>query len=524
MIINNNYKSPAISALTQKPKPVTFGIPQYNSTPLQNSALGTTKNSTTQSLVKQASLVPTSNNGFQNTSVNPVQNTSSSNSGLVSTNRNTPVTAPNPEATPVTLTGEKRMLKSERDRLEQEKKGLLKADKTSLGGILDRLQGKSNASSEQQRLNRRIEEEAAQSRLIADQARQYSEMYGDEIARVGQLGAGAVAGNLSTGTNVVGSGNANLASQAASSRMSALSQAQQAALQGTSQQLTGQGQLQAALGQAAGNLNTQQQQGISALGTAGNLAMPNPAQYGQTVFDPVTGQFTGGNLDPQTQATNLAQQVMSGAMTYDQAIASLGYAGSAGTNFLNNAITGAGGNPLQLQASGAAQQANVTTSGTAGTDIARSGLQDATQTYVQMSTAANTAHEQANALLNIMNTADINGQPLIRVNKAWNQILDETSDPNIASYFAALEETRGFYSALLATGGSAPTENDRKALGILSGNSTPQATAAAIQQLEDAVARRLQSQYQAMQQYNQNLSSGQTMGGSSGGGGFAEAW
>ena len=66
---------------------------------------------------------------------------------------------------------------------------------------------------------------------IGQQAQAISDKYAPEINRVGQLGAGAVAGNLSTGSNVVGSGNANLASQATSARIQALQNAQSSELQ-----------------------------------------------------------------------------------------------------------------------------------------------------------------------------------------------------------------------------------------------------------------------------------------------------
>ncbi len=56
--------------------------------------------------------------------------------------------------------------------------------------------------------------------------------YAKRIAETGALGAGAVAGNLSTGTSVVGSGNAAIASQSASQRMSALADAQKAEITG----------------------------------------------------------------------------------------------------------------------------------------------------------------------------------------------------------------------------------------------------------------------------------------------------
>ena len=86
----------------------------------------------------------------------------------------------------------------------------------------------------------------------------------------------------------------------------------------------------------------QAQQGLdqAAMISAAGLATPSPAGYGQTVFDPTTGTFGGGSggLDPSTAASQLAQDVISGTKTYEQAVASLGYAGGAGQQFLNNAI------------------------------------------------------------------------------------------------------------------------------------------------------------------------------------------
>lgn len=419
-------------------------------------------------------------------------------------------------STPPAPLGEKRMLKSERDK---QKKGLIQP--TQFGSILDRIQGASNPTVQQRRITERMEKEASQNRAIADQAKQYSEQYGNEIARVGQLGAGAVAGNMSTGSNVVGSGNAAIASNSASSRIAALSQAQQAALAGTGQQLSGQSQLQSALNQAAGNVNTQQAQQLSGLGTAGSLAAPNPAQYGQTVFDPATGQFTGGNLDPQTQAINLAQQVMSGAMTYDQALASLGYAGSAGSNFLNNAITGAGGNPLQLQAQSAAQQANIATAGTAATDIARAGLGAVTPQYVQTEANVTAAKEQAGRALGILQQTGLNNVSSTDFNKAANELRSRMGDPNFAAFQTAINEAKNFYTSVLAGSGSTPSGNEEIAgnIAALNTNSPISAIVASLKELEFASATRLQSLASQQSQYNQNLG-----GGGGGGGGFAEAW
>jgi len=394
---------------------------------------------------------------------------------------------------------------------------------------------KSDASREQERIARQLEEQSRRGEEIGQRAAQISDQYGSEIARVGQLGAGAVAGAKSTGTDVVGRGNAQLASESASNRIASLSAAQTAALQGTQQQLTGAEQGLTGLTNVMQGLNTQQQTGISALGTAGQLAMPSPAQYGQTVFDPLTGTYTGagGNLDPQMQAQSLAQQVMSGAMTYDQAAASLGYAGNVGTNFLNNAINQAGGNPLQLQAQGAGQQANVATQTTAGTDIARQGLQQATQDYIAMTTAAEFAHTQANAVSNILAQTGLNNISSQDYNRALNTLKGRFSDVNFQSLNTALIEAQAAYTNLLASTGGTPSGREAQAIGTLDINSSAAAINASIQELENAVARRLQAQYGALQQYNQNLGTGATTGGTSGtsgtgastgGGGFAEVW
>lgn len=102
---------------------------------------------------------------------------------------------------------------------------------------------------------------------------------------------------------------------------------------------------EAALQQGVQNLITARGQDIGALQAAAGLAQPQVTSYGQTVFDPLSGTFTGGqgSLDPQNAAFMLANEVKAGRMTYEQAVASLGYAGGAGQQFLNNALQGGGG-------------------------------------------------------------------------------------------------------------------------------------------------------------------------------------
>lgn len=273
--------------------------------------------------------------------------------------------------------------------------------------------------------------------------------------------------------------------------------------------------------QAIGFGQTQQSIEQSGLGTAAGLAQPQVAAYGQTVFDPITGQYGGGqgNLDPQTQAPSLAQRVLSGQMTYDQAVASMAYAGNAGRTFLDNALTQAGGNPLQLQASGAATQSNIQQAGTAGTDIARGGLEAATRDYVAMTTASQFAHQQASAVTDILAKTGLNDISSTDYNKSIeNNLRRRFSDTDFAALDTALREAQIAYTNLLSSGGGTPTGNEDNALATLNINQSASAINASIQQLENAVARRLQALSAQQQTYQQNLGSGQTGGSYSGGG------
>jgi hypothetical protein len=226
----------------------------------------------------------------------------------------------------------------------------------SFQGIVNSLINTSSPTKTQTGLLSDIQKGGKRSSEIGGDAKAIADKYAAEINRVGQLGAGAVAGNLSTGTNVVGSGNAAIASQSASSRIEALANALTSELSGNQQALTGNESYIAALTNALGGANTQQQLTQSGLGSAATYAQPSTAGYGQTVFDPLTGTFTGGSdgLNPQAVATQLADQVRSGRMTYEQAVSSLGYAGGAGQQFLNNAL-GPGFNPAFSSATIAGQ-------------------------------------------------------------------------------------------------------------------------------------------------------------------------
>lgn len=358
---------------------------------------------------------------------------------------------------------------------------------------------------------------------IAAHARDIAEQFGQKYADVGQMGARFQAGQLTTGTTPVATGNAAITAQTTAAQQAALAQGQQAALQGIGYQLTGQQQAQQAANQAAGQAYTGQGLEQQALGTAAGYAQPSPAAYGQTVFNPITGQYEGGQggLDPQTQAPSLAQRVMSGQMTYDQAVASMGYAGNAGRTFLDNAIAQAGGNPLQLQASGAVQQSNIQQAGTAGTDIARTGLAQATQDYVAMTSAAQFANQQATAVGSILDKTGLNNVSSTDYNKALNNLRGRFSDTDFIALNTSLREAQIAYTNLLSTGGGTPTGNEQNAIATLNINQSAAGIKSSIEQLENAVARRLQALDTARQTYQGNLGGSTfTPGAPSGGGSF----
>jgi hypothetical protein len=129
---------------------------------------------------------------------------------------------------------------------------------------------------------------------------------------------------------------------ALSNQQQALNNTYNAAITGEGQQLTGANQ-QAGAGQA--NINSQLQ-GAQQAGQISNAAQQNQIGAQQTVAGlqygtPATAGAGGGNLDPQTYASQLAQQVISGKMTLAQAQSSMGYAGNAGGAMLQQAITSA---------------------------------------------------------------------------------------------------------------------------------------------------------------------------------------
>jgi len=304
----------------------------------------------------------------------------------------------------------------------------------------------------------------------------------EDIANVGIQGAKAQAGYQTTGTTPVAEGNAAVIARTTAAQQAALGTQQQAALTSAGQGLQ------------------QQQIQQNALGTVAGLA-PEAMR-----FEAFGGQ--GGSLSPQTRAQELAQQVRSGLISPQAAESQMSSLyGGAGATFLNQALQGTGYNYIAGGAQAASQAANIQQQQTAGVDIARQGLADATQTYVSMTGASQFAGQQAEAVNNILEKTGLNNVSSTDYNKALNTLKSRFSDTDFASLNTALREAQIAYTSLLATAGGTPTGNEEQALATLNINQSASVIKASIAQLENAVARRLQAQYGVMNQYQQNLGS-----------------
>lgn len=323
---------------------------------------------------------------------------------------------------------------------------------------------------------------------IGNRAASISDKYGGEIARVGGLGASAQAGYNSTGTNVVGAGNAAIASQSASQRMQALAAGQQAALQGTAQQLTGQGQAANAFGTALGgantqqaqqlsglstalgSANTQQAQQISGLGTAANLAQPQTAAYGQTVFNPLSGQYEGNSGLPPETLQQYAQMAANGQYS---AIPSSITGNPVLNAQLNTAAQQINPNysPIVSTAQGAATAANVQLEGTATPTAYNAIYQTALNDYTNLQQSVENVDQFGSLLTSNMTAGGINPSNVKYANQTLAQIRGQLSSGAQAQYDTTLAALRSKISGMLSVGGNeTPTAITADAQKILDGS------------------------------------------------------
>lgn len=279
---------------------------------------------------------------------------------------------------------------------------------------------------------------------IADNSAAIAANYGSQIANVGNLGAGTQAGDLTTGTSPVGEGNAAVASNAESNRISALGTAENAALAGPAQQLT-------AANQQANVLNTATSNAlpVTQYGALTNPFTGNAISSGATTG---TGSIPGSVLPTSAQSfiTSLAQQVQSGSMTRATAEGELGAYGPAGLTDLNTAL-GSGFNTNASNASAAT-----------------------TATGQQLQTAATTANQALDTLASSFAALpgfETGGIPLTNGIAQW--IGTNLGQGALSNFTANLADARAQLVGALNTAGGTPTGNEATALQYLPDNMTP---------------------------------------------------
>lgn len=320
---------------------------------------------------------------------------------------------------------------------------------TTFGGVVSGLANASaNGSQNATQATTGLLNSPQQNQVYGDRAQQIGDAAQKALQNIGQSAAQFEGGQLTTGTSPVAEGNAAITANLAAQQGQNISLAEQAALAGNAQGLTAQNQAQSGLTAAGEVANIQQGNEQSGLTSAGTLAQPNTAAFGQTVFNPLTGQYENGgtNLDPQTQAGTLAQQVQSGQITYDQALQSMGYAGAAGTTFLNNAITKAGGNPLQLQAQGSATQSVI---GTQASQVA--GYQS----------ALNQGQNLQSQLTDLISTFGLNPNDVNAVNSGLQKIAQNISSPQYKILSNYVNDIANTYAQILTPTGGSQTDTTR---------------------------------------------------------------
>lgn len=220
------------------------------------------------------------------------------------------------------------------------------------------------------------------------------------------------------------------------------------------------------LNEAGGVANQSRSLQQSGFTSAAGLQQPS-ASY-PFVFNPTTSTFTnagGGVLSAQ----DAAQAVMSGKISYDQAKSSLGYLGGTGEAQLQQAITSAGGNPLALQAQGSAQQSNVQTAGTAGTQANQAVFNKAYGDYTTLQNAVQNV-DQFGQLLT-QNMGGINPSDVRYANQTIAQIRSQLSSGQQAQFNSTLAALTSKVSGLLSVGGNEiPTDISTAANKIIDGS------------------------------------------------------
>lgn len=364
-------------------------------------------------------------------------------------------------------------LDSLRKSLEGVQGGLINLQKereqTSFRPLVEGIRSASTPSDTQTGLVSSLTRVGQENKDIAENARKISAQYGEEIARLGGLEAGARTGIGLTAPVAMGRG--NLAAQSASDRITSLSQAQQAALAGTGQQLTAQAQQANALNAALSGSNVQQQQQLGGLGAAAGFAAPQFAQPGQAAYNPLDPGASIGSLTPAI----IEQYAQMMATNQGGAIPST--------------ITG---NPvLNAQVIARAKQINPNFNPTiAGAQMsAIGGLVDQT---AQLQAQAQGADANFQLLLNIAQQGGVN-QSNVPILNTLQQNVNRglTSQEAVANFQSILQTVRSQYASIIG-GGTVTVESLNEAKSIIPDDVSLSALISLSKNLESDAQNRIQ--------------------------------
>lgn len=305
--------------------------------------------------------------------------------------------------------------------------------------------------------------------------------YGQQIADVGGQGARFIAGQKTTGTTPVAEGNAAVTAQTTAAQQQALAAGESAALQGNQQAISAQGQTQ------------------SALTSAGGLAQPSPAAYGQTSFDPATNSYSGGGSLPADVMQQYAQMASNGQYAAIPSFITSNPVLNAQLNVAAKALNpsytpvGAQGASGVLAGVPALQSANT----------AADGIKNQIQTYLQ-----------SNPQLNSSDLA---------VGNQIQQWLQgkQLTDPKYQTLFNYLDEYTNTLAPILGVGGNPTNLKTEIAQGFINAAASGQSISTVLDAMSTLATHKIQD--------IQNGAVGQgtsvpTAASQASGGGFATAW
>lgn len=240
-----------------------------------------------------------------------------------------------------------------------------------------------------------------------------------------------------------------------------------------------------AAGQAESNLYspglnaavTGQGQQIGALNNAAGFAQPQLGQYGQGYYNPLdpTGGAAsagGGALNPINNVSSIAQQVISGQISPQQAY-SMGGTIANWQSLLNAAIqqTQPGFNSASAQGQFDARQQNTTTAGTAPTNAYASTYAQNYPAYVATQQQLSNVEGIGNLLLNTAQGGQVNPFTPQLANQTIAQFRSQLSSPDQQRFNSTLAAFQGSASQLLTnSSGQIPTDVSNNISAIANGN------------------------------------------------------